>query len=374
MKYRYLNEVLLNWNSEDLQDNSIIKSSDIKKQIKTQFIYKINDEPSKIHIFNDSRFPWVEYKKYKDKVYINGKHVGLKDGYTVNEFDPGEYKIYIEDLDQIKDNNLMFFGSEHLISAIIPNTFTSIGSNMFNGCTNLTDITIPDSIIFINTDAFAFCRNLNNIYITDLEAWCNIIFKDIYSNPLFQTGSSYLYLNGNKIKDLVIPNSITEIHDYAFQNCSGLTSVTIPDSVTSIGDKAFRGCTGLTSVTIPNSVNTIGSYAFADCSGMTSVIISNSVTALYSSVFAWCISLTSVSIPNSVKEIYQLAFNGCTSLTEIYIPKSVKKIYEKAFNCCYKLNTIYVENINRYKRSIGKNTDPVNWNDAKLIELENYEI
>ena len=33
MKYKYLNEVLLNWNSEKIQDNSIIKSSDIKEEI-----------------------------------------------------------------------------------------------------------------------------------------------------------------------------------------------------------------------------------------------------------------------------------------------------------------------------------------------------
>ena len=44
--------------------------------------------------------------------------------------------------------------------------------------------------------------------------------------------------------------------------CTSLTSVTIPNSVTSIGDYAFDDCTSLTSVTIPNSVTSIGSGAF----------------------------------------------------------------------------------------------------------------
>lgn len=57
-------------------------------------------------------------------------------------------------------------------------------------------------------------------------------------------------------RDVVIPNSITEIGDGAFYLCDGrLTSVTIPNSVTEIGDMAFRGCDGLTSVTIPDTLD-----------------------------------------------------------------------------------------------------------------------
>lgn len=43
---------------------------------------------------------------------------------------------------------------------------------------------------------------------------------------------------------------------------STLTEITIPDGVTEIGGWAFEDCTGLTSVTIPNSVMKIGFLAF----------------------------------------------------------------------------------------------------------------
>ena len=50
----------------------------------------------------------------------------------------------------------------------------------------------------------------------------------------------------------IIPDSVTEIEDYAFEGCTGLTSIDIPDSVTEICSKAFKGCTGLTSMPSPN--------------------------------------------------------------------------------------------------------------------------
>ena len=82
-----------------------------------------------------------------------------------------------------------------------------------------------------------------------------------------------------------IPDSVTSIGAYAFQDCSRLTSVTIPNSVTSIGYGAFLGCSSLTSVTIPDSVISIGDYAFSYCESLTSVTIPNSVTGIGSNAF-----------------------------------------------------------------------------------------
>ena len=76
------------------------------------------------------------------------------------------------------------------------------------------------------------------------------------------------------VTKIIIPDGVTRIGWYAFQNCSNLTSVTIGNSVTSIGVGAFSR-TGLTSVTIPDSVTSIEDGAFIGCSNLTSATFNN---------------------------------------------------------------------------------------------------
>ena len=98
-----------------------------------------------------------------------------------------------------------------------------------------------------------------------------------------------------------IGNGVTSIGS-AFGGCSGLTSVIIPDSVTNIGDYAFRGCSGLTSVSIGNGVTSIGDYAFRGCSGLTSVSIGNSVTSFGYEAFKGCSELTSITFNGTIEQ------------------------------------------------------------------------
>ena len=64
----------------------------------------------------------------------------------------------------------------------------------------------------------------------------------------------YYYNGPINRKKITIPNSVTEIGNYAFSYCSSLTNITIPNSVTEIGECAFSGCSSLKNITIPNNV------------------------------------------------------------------------------------------------------------------------
>ncbi len=167
-----------------------------------------------------------------------------------------------------------FSGCIGLTSVNIPNSVTIIYWRAFAGCSNLTSISIPKSLNYVVEDAFLRCDNLAAVYISDLEAFFNIFFDlgDYPSNPLYY--AHHLFLDGEEIIDLVIPNGVTHIKQYALVNCSSLKSIYIPNSVTSIADGAFAGCSSLKSIVSeienPFELNT---FAFSDDTYANAILI-----------------------------------------------------------------------------------------------------
>lgn len=204
------------------------------------------------------------------------------------------------------------FQDTGLTSIEIPNNVKSIGNRAFRNCSYLQNIYIGEGVEFFDEVPFQNIGNELNIYISNLESWCKIDFKtDNY-------WKCHFFLNGNEIRNLVIPSNVTSIHDFAFSGCFSLASVTLGSSVTSIGASAFSSCSGLTSVTIPNSVTSIGASAFSYCSGLTSVAIGNSVTSIGKGAFNSCSALTSVNIGSGIEYISYRAFASCPELADVY--------------------------------------------------------
>ena len=154
---------------------------------------------------------------------------------------------------------------------------TTIGEHAFSGCNSLANITIPDGVTTIGEHAFSGCNNLKEVYVPSIESWLKINFTNMNSTPI-QGGGQKLYFGENLVTNIIIPDSVTSIGNYAFSGCTGLTSVTIPDSVTNIGQNAFHYCTGLTSVTIPDSVTNIGQGAFGNCFNLRNIVVGNGIT------------------------------------------------------------------------------------------------
>ena len=139
-----------------------------------------------------------------------------------------------------------FYACYALTEISIPNTVTTIGGCAFQACSNLISVTIGSGVASIGYFAFYSCYKLSKVVISDPDAWLKISFDRDYANPL--TYAHSLYVGDELLTDLVIPGTVTEINQYAFNGCTSITSVYIPQSVKSIGQYAFNGMSSLKTV------------------------------------------------------------------------------------------------------------------------------
>ena len=237
----------------------------------------------------------------------------------------------------------------------IPNSVTSIGRYAFYDCSRLISVTIPNSVTSIGEYAFSSCENLKEVHICDLNAWLCLYFPNIYANPLYYARN--LYLNGEKITNLVIPDNVTEIKNFAFCYCLDLISIEIPNSVTSIGARAFLGCSNLTSIEIPNSVTSIGDYAFCDCLGLkniTSLITADKLFAISTTAFSYVDKNTcTLYVPYGAKDTYASTagwseFVNIVELERPTIEITINKYGNATFCSEYALDFSEVEGLKAY--------------------------
>ena len=135
-------------------------------------------------------------------------------------------------------DNSVFSGCSGLTSLTISSSVTEICDYVFKGCSGLTSLTIPSSVTSISSGAFLFCGLTNLYYIIDAEIETYLSKGHPYIDV--ECGFEY-YLNDKKITSVVIPSTITELGEYAFQNCRDLTSVYVSWPVPLSASSAFSG-------------------------------------------------------------------------------------------------------------------------------------
>lgn len=228
----------------------------------------------------------------------------------------------------------------------------------------IESVKIPEYITSIGDRAFELCGKLSKIYIDSLESWCGI---HGIKNLMKFGKSKELFLEEKELTDIVIPDGVTYIDDYAFYNCDGLTSLKFSDSVTSIGELSFFSCERLNNVIIPDSVIRIGNESFLSCLNLERIVLGSGVSFIGSNSFDCCDKLEKITVVQNnpiiysagnciieratgklilgcrssviidgVKEIGDYAFSPATFLLSIEIPEGVTRIGNYAFcGCCF---------------------------------------
>ncbi len=140
---------------------------------------------------------------------------------------------------------------------IVPDSVLAISESAFEHCSALKELHLGKNIEYIGEDAFYYCDALTDVYIKDLVAWFEIDFnQDMF---LYDRN---LYLNGELVIELVVPEGIKVIPDNMFYSCLSIESVVLSDSVEEIGKNAFA-LSSVRTVKFGNNIKKIGANAFS---------------------------------------------------------------------------------------------------------------
>ena len=302
---------------------------------------------------------------------------------------------------------------------VIPASLTYIGEHAFRDCPinsvyyGARALSEESSLRWIESIVYNIDLTIGNevLYIPDspftFMSFDSIIFED---GGVCQKIGAYAFYGKLEFQgNFEIPNTVTEIGEYAFSNCTGLNIIIQKDSqLTYIGKCAFYN-TATTHVVIPTGVTFIGEEAFSNApveslyynakeightfkydlgygsysynwigasdNGITVTVGKDvsyipmyfmnknvslhtlifeeggSCASLENYAFYECENLTQVILPDSVEKIMHNVFNSCSALSYVFIPDSVTFIGNGAFYNCNRLTSVEIHSQTQYSET-----------------------
>lgn len=147
-------------------------------------------------------------------------------------------EIIIErDITEPAPANRSWLGSQPaLTSLILGGTLTSVPEGLFMDCYNLNEVRIyATRPMTIGKDAFKNCTDISTVRGATINSWLNISFANEYSNPLVYAGHFHM---ASEVDTLTIPDGVATIPTYSFIG-NRFKEIILPESVTELGDKSF---------------------------------------------------------------------------------------------------------------------------------------
>lgn len=336
------------------------------------------------YLIGDSPYTYLVFDKTTGT--ITGSHLVFGDLVIPAEIDSVKVRVI---------GDRAFSENQRITSVTVPEGVTGIADGAFQGCSSLSKLALPDSLSTITGGAFNACSSLTSVtipkgvtYMTETAFFlCNRLeaFQVSEENTEYSSENGILYDKAKtkliqcpqtKTGKLTLPSGLTELTQFAFNNCASLTEIVLPESLRTIGFGAFTGCTSITALELPEGLTTIRDKALDECSSLTSITLPASVTDLGWSVFENCKNLQTISVaggdsfssqdgilynkaqtkllrcppkkagavllPEGVTEIQEYAFSGCAAMTAVTLPDSLTVTGRSAFLNCASLKSVRI--------------------------------
>lgn len=204
-----------------------------------------------------------------------------------------------------------------------------IEENVFQNC-NMSEVMLPDDLHFIKQYAFQNCSNLLSIELPLYN------FNKL-EYGLFESCSSLLSID--------IPDNVIEIQNECFKNCISLSNIKLPSNIKYIAQNLFENCYSLSTINLHRNISYIYDEAFKNCSNLISIDIADSIINLGNSTFENCTNLMSVVLPDGrLLNIPNRFLYNCYNISTIYLPHTLTTINDEAFANCSNLISVSIPN------------------------------
>lgn len=231
--------------------------------------------------------------------------------------------------------------TDTILSVMIGEDVTGIGSYAFSGCSKMDSIWMGQSVLRIGEGAFLDCSALTEVLLPEEISWiaartfenCAALQSISIPDGVLSIGSS-AFEGCVQLAEVTVPEKVSAIENSTFQGCTGLLRVTLPSGITKIGDKAFEGCNALGKITLPETVESIGASSFQNCGGLKELSLPQGLSSIGDRAFQGCEGLKGIALPDGISQIPKGAFAGCRSLSQVTLPKGLASLGEDAFLGC----------------------------------------
>ena len=291
------------------------------------------------------------------------------------------------------------FNQTALTSFALPDSIaengTTLGASLFNKVKTLTsielsaavvsiesmikgsyiiEISIPEDSRYLNAD-----ETLPLIYNSG-GTMIQLTFgplgdeEGVFRVPENTTVIGARAFSGQSFKKIILPYTVREIGEYAFENCFNLEEVVVETDLTSgevgysnlstVGEAAFKYCYSLKKIDLSRTrITRLQKETFYRCESLSEILLpdtleiigletdSLSSSSSTSSVFYYCESLRSIKLPEGFKRINGSSNFNYSGLEEMVFPESMEFVADDTFQYTENLKKVTFQSAMEWKTS-----------------------